>query len=164
MESIGPPKSSTPPRSIMSKRKVVTIMITAIAVVSIIIVSYFLLFPSMGCLCESPLITLNKGMTPTATTWTVTNISSGVSIHKIDVYIQLRNASGLIMDNEPLETASGTHGFLYDSATGATGLQISIDDVFSLSRDYAKNSTIALTPAPSSNITDSQSPYVLLIV
>ena len=156
--------SSTPPKSKMSKRNVVAITVTAIALVSIIIVAYLLLFPSGGCLCNAPLMTFDKSNTSTATTWTVTNISSGVSILKIDVYIQLRNSTGLIIDNEPLLTASGTHGFLYYSTTGMTGLYISVGDVFSLSRDFSQGSTVALVPTPSSNITDSQPPYVLLIV
>jgi hypothetical protein len=148
----------------MSEKNKVAITVTAIAVISLVIAAYFILSPSVDCLCKNPIITVDKSTTLTATTWTITNISKGVSILKNNVYIQLRNESGLIIDNESLTTASGTHGFLYFSTTGITGPYISVGDIFSLSKDYAQGSTIALMPTGNSSTTNSQPPYKILIV
>jgi magnesium-transporting ATPase (P-type) len=76
-------------------------------------------------------------------TWTITAFSTESSVLKSDVYVQLRNASGIyVIPTSILTSASGTHGFNYTPALGEEYL--SVGDVFSLSKDYTVGCTITL--------------------
>ena len=70
----------------------------------------------------------------------MTDITVGYAIVKSEVYVQLKNASGLVITSETLSYASGTHGFNYVAVS--QGDYIAIGDVFSLSKDYSSGSVL----------------------
>ena len=74
-------------------------------------------------------------------TWRVTALS-GASVLRSDVYVQLKNASGFVIQTELLSVAVGTHGFGYQAAS--TGDYIAVGDVFTLSKAYTQGATITL--------------------
>lgn len=73
--------------------------------------------------------------------WRVTALSSN-PVLRSDVYVQLKNASGFVIQTELLSVAAGTHGFGYQAAS--TGDYIAVGDVFTLSKTYNQGSTITL--------------------
>jgi len=73
--------------------------------------------------------------------WRVTALS-GEPVLRSDVYVQLKNASGFVIQTELLSAAVGTHGFGYQAASA--GDYIAVGDVFTLSKTYAQGSTITL--------------------
>ena len=77
-------------------------------------------------------LTVNKGWSSQYITWTVTSLQG--DLLRSDVCITLKNASGIVINDEKLLSASGTHGFLYTPAQH--GDSLSVGDVFSLSKDY----------------------------
>jgi flagellin-like protein len=72
--------------------------------------------------------------------WRVTALTG--SILRSDVFVQVKNASGFIIQTELLTTAAGTHGFGYQAAT--TGDYIAVGDTFTLSKAYTQGSSITL--------------------
>jgi len=138
------------PKKKWSRRKKVAI--TAYSFIVIFLIGFtfllYLLTPNDFGPPQGPYLQAAKSSTATDTTWTVVNIAGGSSILKSEVYVQLKNADGLfVIASELLDSASGTHGFSYDSITGASGLKISVGDVFSLNKTmYLLGSTIILVP------------------
>ena len=141
----------TVPKKKWSKQKKVAITAYSSIVIFLIFFSVllYLLTPNDLTPPPGPYLQTTKSSTATDTTWTVFYISGGSSILKSDVYVKVKNASGLFMiATERLGSASGTHGFSYDSTTGASGLKISVGDVFSLNKTmYSLGSTIILFPS-----------------
>jgi len=88
-----------------------------------------------------PISVTNKISNESSWFWYINSIVDG-PIFKSDVYVQLKNASGFVINGESLENASGTHGFKYVQAF--SGNHLSSGDLFSLSRDYPQGCTITL--------------------
>jgi hypothetical protein len=84
----------------------------------------------------------NKGADIDNFRWTIVAISGSATVWKSDVYVQLRNASGFVITNEPITAASGTHGFKYEPVSSED--YIRVGDVLRLSKDYAEGCTITL--------------------
>jgi hypothetical protein len=139
------------PKKNWSRRKKIALTIYSSVVVFLIFFSVllYLLIPNDFTPPPGPYLQTTKSSTATDTIWTVVYVSGGSSILKSDVYVQVKDASGLLMiATERLGSASGTHGFSYDSTTGASGLKISVGDVFSLNKTmYSLGSTIILFPS-----------------
>jgi len=128
-------------KSRMSNNGIITITIIAILLISLIIIANI---GNGGQSIITPPINVKKETAATVITWTVTDIPGGSAIPKSNVCVQLRNASGLVIDNESLMIASGTHGFIYYSTASISDVNISIGDVFSLSIEYLEGCSIRL--------------------
>jgi len=124
----------------------IVIVIIALLIIGLIIAYFPWLPPDPGP--QLPPIVTVKSSDINNYIWTVTTIGAGSPILKSDIYVQLKNASGYVIQTEGLTTISGTHGFNYVPAS--SGIYISAGDVFSLSRDYAVGSKIFLVDAPAS--------------
>jgi len=127
----------------MSRR--LKIAIASIIVITVIVLAIVVVYPKpFGWIDEPSMIVIgtSKGSTATNWTWTIMAITAGMQISRSDINIQLKNASGFVINMEPLSAASGTHGFNYLNYT--SGDYLSPLDVFSLSKDYAVGSKINL--------------------
>jgi len=133
---------------------IATILMVAITVV-LAAVLYVMVLGLGGTSTITPTIATNKGSSSTATTWTVTAISSGASILKSDVFVQIKNGTtGTITTQTTLlatvvaDPASGLH-----YAQASAGTYVSVGDVFSLDKTglyaYAQGSTVTLVQTAS---------------
>jgi len=104
-----------------------------------IIISAFSFPPSYYHM--TPVIASQKSSDATNWKWQITAIGGG-PILKSDVYVQLMNASGYVIQTEMLTTASGTHGFSYTPASSVD--HVSVGDLFRLSKDYTIGCTMTL--------------------
>lgn len=143
-----------------SRRKMI---IVSSVVISLIVIVLFLFQMVMVIIISQPLYNLpppiaaNKGSNATVWTWTIVAIGGSGNILKDDVYVQVKNTSGVFaIQTELLSSASGTHGFYYDPI--GTGDHMAVGDVFSLSRDYLQGCTVTLVKPGTSN------PYCILTV
>jgi hypothetical protein len=120
---------------------VISICVIVMVILAFFIYIIFFEFPAPSMYQRIGTI---KDSTATDTTWAVSQIftSDRGPISKSDVYVTLHNASGYIIQNESLATASGTHGFLYKPVNA--GDYIALGDKFVLSKDYQKGCTISL--------------------
>jgi len=138
-----------------SRRKKVAITAYSSIVIFLILFSVllYLLIPNESPPLPGPYLQTAKSSTGTDVIWTVMYVSGGSSILKSEVYVQVKNASGyFVIATELLGSASGTHGFSYNSITGASGLKISVGDVFNLNKTmYPLGSMIILVTSGSTH-------------
>jgi len=141
-----------PPKSKSDSKIILIIAIVVIAVVVVPIVMSAILYVMVLGVGPGPQNTATlstvRGSTALNYTWTITAISGGASVLRSDVYVQLKNSSSFIIYTESLNSASGTHGFGYMSAS--YGSYMSIGDVFTLSKNYGPGSSITLVTSSGS--------------
>jgi len=133
---------------------IATILMVAITVV-LAAVLYVMVLNFIIPHAPGTLIGTAPGSNANDHTWSVIALGSG-SVLQSDVYVQLKNASGFVIQTELLTTASGTHGFGYQAAT--SGDYIAVGDVFTLSKAYAQGTTITLVNS------DATTQYCVLTV
>jgi len=145
---------TVPAKRKMSRRaKIILLTLLAISLIVLALVLYevvmiYIYSQPSGPGAIVPVISVTKSSNATTWTWAITAIGGVGSILKSNVYVQLKNASGFIIGNEPLTVASGTHGLNYYSIS--TGDHIAVGDVFTLSRDYLQGCSITLVTAAAS--------------
>lgn len=97
----------------------------------------------------TPMVSTSRTTDNTNIVWTVVAIAGSHAVLRTDVYIQLQNESGFIIQTEPLLNASGTHGFKYTEAN--SGDYLSVGDMFSLDKAYTTGCKLTLvTPSATS--------------
>jgi len=140
---------------------IATILMVAITVV-LAAVLYVMVLNLGGTSTITPTIATNKGSTATDTTWTVTAISSGASILKTDVYVQIKNGTSGTITTQTTALGTGTAPFVvtpalvtagFSYSPASSGNYISVGDVISLDKTgmnaYAQGSTITLVQTAS---------------
>jgi hypothetical protein len=109
---------------------------------------YVMTLGLVGGNTTTPLIGLTKSATDTNHVWTVNAITGGASILRTDIYVQLLNESGFVIQTQPLFNVgnqtgcNGSHGFLY--APSANSTFISVGDSFFLDKAYTQGCKISL--------------------
>ena len=141
-----------------SRRKKI-IILSAISLILIILIAWYLAPTGSVPECTT-MMGIIKGSTATNITFTVVSVYSCYSPSplKSDIHVLVKDANGLlIITNEPLVSASGTHGFNYTSVS--TGDYLSVGDVLSLDKTiYTPGSQLYLiTP-------DGKNQYAILTV
>ncbi len=128
-------------RSRWGKFIILSILITAILIASILYYAVISFSPDPRL---PPNIYLSMSSNTTDWIFTVAGISySHAPLLKSAVYVQLDNGSGYVILNEQLTAASGSHGFNY--FPNSSGDYVTIDDVFTISKDYAYGSLNLVT-------------------
>ena len=137
------------PKKKWSRRNKIIVSSLSISLIIILVISVYIMATNhLSGGNPFPKINTNKSLNGTDTIWTVTSISNSPGILKIDVYVQVKNASGIyLISTEPLISVSDTHGFNYTPHPGwfSNASYISVGDVFSLNRImYTNGSSIML--------------------
>jgi flagellin-like protein len=113
----------------------VAITVVLAAVLYVMVLAFIITPPGGGVIGTVPDSDANNHL------WRVTALGSD-PILRSDVYVQLKNESGFVIQTELLSVAVGTHGFGYQAAS--TGDYVGVGDVFTLSRVYTQGTTITL--------------------
>jgi hypothetical protein len=113
----------------------VAITVVLAAVLYVMVLAFIIPPPQGGLIGTVPDSDANNHL------WRVIAFGSD-PVLRSDVYVQLMNASGFVIQTELLSSAAGTHGFGYQAST--VGDYIAVGDVFSLSRAYDQGTTITL--------------------
>jgi len=96
----------------------------------------------------TPMISAAKSSDDHNIVWTVSAIAGSHAVLRIDVYIQLMNESGFVIQTEPLISqgatpgCSGTHGFNYTPASA--GNSIGVGDIFIIDKAYNQGCSLTL--------------------
>jgi hypothetical protein len=129
-------------RKMSRQAKIKISLVVAIAIIVIVSFLAYVLSLNQGGPVDGLTMVTNRSTTATDTVFTITAMSSDPPILKSDVYVMVKNASGIVINTEPLSVANGTHGFNYLPAD--TSNHLSVGDVFLLSKNYQQGCTVTL--------------------